>query len=89
MAGRVYLDLQVQRARAVTIAVGKHGAGAVAQSLHLNPQARGETAHWEWCGLLELKTCLWWHTSSYKTTPPNPSQAVPTTEDQVFKYVSL
>lgn len=68
-------------------AAGRDGAGAVAEHLHPNPQARGrKVADWEWCGILNPQS-LQWHTSK-KTPSPNPSSVL-SSESQTFTYMDL
>lgn len=60
------------------------GAGAVAESLHTDPQAQdGEADTGK--GRMEWHS----HTSSRRATAPNTSQTVPSTAGRAFKCVNL
>ena len=66
-------------------AAGRDGGGAVAESSHpIHKQKKAERVNWEWCGFENLKACCQRHISSNKAIPPNPSQRVLLTRDQVF-----
>ena len=70
----------------------KPGARAVAKSSHLisNLKAERDTGPYSATGLLKPQSPpLPGYTPSKKTTSPNPSQTVPLTGDQTFKYISL
>ena len=63
-----------------SMATGRHGAEAVAEISHSDPQAGGREGDWAWCGLLKPQNPLpvkhflqQGHTFSSKATPPNPS----------------
>jgi hypothetical protein len=45
--------------------------------------------NWEWPRLSKPQTLPQFHTSPNKVTCPDPSQTIPHTGDQVFKYMSL
>lgn len=62
---------------------GRHGTGVVVESAHLVLHEReAEKANWAWHELLKPQTLP-------KATPAYPSQTVPPTQDQEFKYMSL
>lgn len=59
---------------------------AESSHLELQTQSREGTG----CRARPLQVCLWWHTSSSKTTTHKPLQiTVPTGLDQLFKYLRL
>ena len=64
---------------------GRHSTGAVAKRLHLETQVWNRERETFETSQLRFQ----WHTASYKATPPHPSQTLPPTEDQAFKYISL
>lgn len=77
----IRLLLTVSEGESTTVVVGniltdKHGAGAVVQSLHPEPQVAGREREPDVCPV---------HTSSNKATP-NPSQTVLLTGDQASNH---
>ena len=56
--------------------------------LQLHLQAEGKEHRWAWLRLLKPQSLSQGHTSSNKSTPPNPSQ-VPFPDDQASKDMSL
>jgi hypothetical protein len=62
---------------------GRHGTGVLAESSHLDRhEHEAEKANWIRNELLKTQKLA-------KAIPPNPSQTVPPTQDQKFKYMSL
>lgn len=52
-------------------------------------QTERERAHWKWLKSLKLQSTPPVTTFPNEATPPNPSQIVLPTGDQVFKHMSL
>lgn len=73
------------RVTAGNISAGRHGTGAVVESL--DADQKSEIVNGKGVGFWSLKTHPQWHTSN-KATPTNPSQKVLPTGGQVFKYMS-
>ena len=81
-----------------SMVIDRHDAGTVVESLHIICKLEKER-RWgrkkerrkpgSCMGFWDLEVHHQWHTSSNKATPPNPSQTVPPTKDQAFKYMSL
>lgn len=66
--------------------VGSHGAGAVAERLHLAPQV-DRTLGRAWA--FETTKLITTPLPHNRATPHNPFHTVPPTEDQAFQYMSL
>lgn len=70
---------------------GEDGTTAVSESLDLDPQVEAGRANWEWCGIFATSMPIPSDTSLPKNLPlpPNLSQTVLPTGDQVLEYRNL